>query len=207
MASINNQVPFDNMTGTYFLDYYIRKDDWADLPESNTAFSRNLLDFKNNANEKVWASYTVDLMKALAYISERQLRRVDSVYMVTVPSSDPLKQVTMKKTVKELAKMSADGTIELFTHCAKQFLDDSNLIMRIKPIKTAHLSGRNRPGVVDHINSMALQIRSDYSKDAGYVIMDDIVTRGTQMQACYMLLRRAGINKENIARLAIGKTR
>lgn len=204
-VTANNSPRFDKRTGTYFLDYYIPKWRWGEFDEKQTSFSQNLLRYKNNDDNKVWADYTVDLMNALAFIAEKRLHSASEIYMVAVPCSNPRKQSTMKKTIRNIAQLSDDGAVELFTGCRKRMIDASDLIIRQSFVQAAHLSTESRPGINEHMASMKVT-RDPVRPNAGYVIMDDIVTRGTQISACNLLLRNAGVPKMYIERLVIGRT-
>lgn len=201
----NNSPHFDKRTETFFLDYYIPKWRWGEFSDGEIAFSRNLLRYKDNADDKVWADYTVELMNILAYIAENRLHGASEIYMVAVPCSNPRKQSTMRKTIHQIAKLSDDGTVELFTGCKKPMRDASDLIIRQSYVQAAHLSTESRPGFEEHLASMRVT-RQPVRARAGYVIMDDIVTRGTQISACNQLLRNAGVVKMFIERLVIGRT-
>ncbi len=204
-TSGNNSPHFDKRTGTYFLDYYIPKWRWGEFNEEQTSFSQNLLRYKNNDDNKVWADYTVDLMNALAYIAEKRLYSASVIYMVSVPCSNPRKQSTMRKTIHRIAQLSDDGAVELFTGCRKRMVDASDLIIRQSFVQAAHLSTESRPGFEEHLASMRVT-RNPVKVGAGYIIMDDIVTRGTQISVCNQLLRNAGVAKMFIEHLVIGRT-
>ena len=201
----NNSPHFDKRTETFFLDYYIPKWRWGDFSDGEIAFSRNLLRYKDNADDKVWADYTVELMNALAYIADKKLYSASEIFMVSVPCSNPRKQSTMRKTIHRIAELSNDGAVELFTGCKKPMRDASDLIIRQSYVQAAHLSTESRPGFEEHLASMKVT-RQPVRPGAGYVIMDDIVTRGTQISACNQLLRNAGVVKMFIERLVIGRT-
>ena len=201
----NNSPHFDKRTGTYFLDYYIPKWRWGEFSEEQTAFSQNLLSYKNNDDNTVWADYTVDLMNALAYIADKRLHSTSEIYMVAVPCSNPRKRSTMMKTIRKIAQLSDDGAVDLFTGCKKRMVDASDLIIRQSFVQAAHLSTETRPGFDEHLASM--RVTKDPAKlGVGYVIMDDIVTRGTQISVCNQLLRNAGVAEMFIEQLVIGRT-
>lgn len=195
----------DDSTGVFYLDHYIPKRYWQYFNEDKLAFSQNLLIYKNNANNNIWANYTLDLMNALAYIAENRLWCAMEIHMVAVPSSNPVKQSTMKKTINKIAELSDDGTVERLTQCKKPMRNAAGLIVRQNYVQAAHLSTDQRPSFQEHVDSMRL-CKQPNRANIGYVIMDDILTTGTQMNACNYLLSQAGVNPMFIEHLVIGRT-
>lgn len=63
------------------------------------------------------------------------------------------------------------------------------LFTRRSPLSPSSLAGR-RPSLAEHISSLAIDVRAIH--DRPIVLIDDLVTKGTQSMACLVKLRQAG---------------
>ena len=201
---MSQAVYWDLETNSYYIHKYYSPKFWDYLSNQDREISSRLLDYKDQRNNKAYGYFTYDLMSALAAIAENDFQR-NRLLLVSVPCSDPNKVPTTSKSIEMIAKMSADGTVKSFTQCNIPFIDASNLLMRTEAIRSAHKSN-DRPKLKDHIRTISLTTNESLKSNAGYVIIDDIVTTGTQMQACNHILRSGGVKARNIIQLAIGKT-
>lgn len=201
---MSQAVYWDQEANSYFIHKYYSPKFWDLLSDQDRNISNQLLDYKDQRNNKAYGYFTYDLMEALAEIVKKGFQR-DRLLLVSVPCSNPNKLPTTSKSIEMLAKMSADGTVESFTQCNIPFLDASNLLIRIEPIRSAHQS-TNRPKLRDHIRTIGITSNEVPKNNAGFVIIDDIVTTGTQMQACKHILQSNGVEARNIVQLAVGKT-
>ncbi len=195
---------WDQDTCTYYIHKYYPQRDWESLDDQNLETCKRLLYYKNHSDKKAYGYFTFDIMDALANIVIHTFKR-HCIYLVCVPCSNPNKQSTMMESINLISRMSSDGTVKSFTKCDIPFYDASGLIIRKEPLKSAHTS-LERPSLKDHIRTMEISNNDLLSYSAGYVILDDIVTSGTQMHACNHLLRSRGIEASNIIQLAIGRT-
>lgn len=80
------------------------------------------------------------------------------------------------------------------------------LIERHTTIRKSSIPGQSRPNVAEHIATFRVTNDNGDPLPLGIVLVDDVVTRGTQMAACAKLLRDAGWPGE-IDGLAIAFTR
>ena len=201
---MSQAVHWDQEANSYYIHKYYSPKFWDLLNDQDRNTSNQLLDYKDQRNNKAYGYFTYDLMEALAEIVEKGYQR-DRLLLVSVPCSDPKKVPTTSKSIEMIAKMSADGTVKSFTQCKTPFIDASNLLVRTEPIRSAHKSD-DRPKLKDHIRTISLTTNDSLKSNDGYIIIDDIVTTGTQMQACNHILRSGGVEARNIIQLAIGRT-
>ena len=194
----------DNRGRAYYLDYYFPKRMWNNCSEEDLEFTRNLLKYKDYTDRQIWADFTFELMEAAAIITNDSPGYIRQALLLAVPRSHPEKFNSMVKSIETIATLSKDGV----ARCDKPLVDAAELIIRTMPIGASHtrgLSTGKRHDIAAHINSMKLT-SSDLSNDALYIVMDDITTTGDSLWACANILIMAGIRKDNIKFLTIGKT-
>ena len=88
------------------------------------------------------------------------------------------------------------------------WLNGSRALIRTIDVNASHLAhGDGRTTIYEHIASIQCRLRTDNMelKKLYYILIDDIITTGTTMDACEKILSRV-VPKENIIRLAIGRT-
>ena len=202
---------YDDETSTLFLYEYIPSRFWSTCEEYELIETNNILKYKSFMDEKdkenypIVVAFTFDLLNALAAISKNQLKRPKGLVMISVPRSDPEKESTISHSIRLIAKLSADGVAKTNSDCRSPLIDASSLIKRTRYLDPVH-KGAARRDIESQINSMAITYNGRLKNDVGYVIIDDIVTSGTQMKACRQLLQSKGVMSHNIVQLAIGRT-
>lgn len=198
-------------SNTFYLYEYIPSRYWNICSEEQYRETQRILTYKNYAESKrredrpVFVNYTFDLMDALSEISKKYLRRPKGLVLIAIPRSIPNKTSTMMESIGMISALSEQGVAKSNSQCETPLIDASKLIVRTKPLPPAHLSAEARE-YVNQKNSMQVTTRERLKNDVGYVLMDDIITSGTQMSVCKALLQERGVAKHNIVQLAIGKT-
>ena len=157
--------------------------------------------------------FTTELMKAISELSNDIIdSSINKLALVAVPSStiERNKSSTMKESINVIESWQDDGKTRSDFYCKKEIINCGDLLKRVTDVTTAHLSknlSKPRPSYVEHINSMECE-KNDVLKmdDIAFIILDDISTRGTIMNACEDILIKNGVKKENIYKFAIYKT-
>ena len=72
-------------------------------------------------------------------------------------------------------------------------------------VNSAHNEGP-RPEYIDHINSISFNDDCIFGEDTAFILIDDITTTGTIMDACEDILIENNIDNNTIYKLAISKT-
>lgn len=205
---MNFELKTDKQTGAYYLDYYIKSRLQSYYSEDELEFTKRLYKYKDYvglSNRDVWADFTIELMQGIVKIDEKIPFRFKEIHLVAVPRSHPGKYSPMADSIKMIAKLSKDGAA---AGCKRPLIDKSDLIVRSTPIREAHKSayyGGRRPDIPTHMASMSITSNVNTS-GVLYIIMDDIVSSGNSLWACANLLMVAGVPKNNIRFLAIGRT-
>ena len=195
--------------GVYYLyDYYKdRKSENEDI----WAYK----DYNKESPEKSKEFYyfTNELMKSIGELSNEVIGPgINKLALVAVPSStiERNKFSTMKESINEIERWQAEGRTQTDFNCKMEIINCGDLLKRVSDVTTAHLSkysSKSRPSYVEHINSIECEVDDVLEMDdAAFIILDDISTRGTIMNACEDILIKNGVKKENIYKFAIYKT-
>lgn len=193
----------------YIFDYYKdrkseNKDIWA-YKDYNKESPDNYL--------KEFDYFTTELMKAISELSNDIIdSSINKLALVAVPSStiERNKSSTMKESINVIESWQEEGKTQSDFNCKKEIINCGDLLKRVSDVNTAHLSknsSKSRPSYVEHINSIDCEIDDVLEmEDVAFIILDDISTRGTIMNACEDILIKNGVKKENIYKFAIYKT-
>ena len=157
--------------------------------------------------------FTTVLMKAISELSNDIIdSSINKLALVAVPSStiERNKSSTMKESINVIESWQEEGKTQSDFNCKKEIINCGDLLKRVSDVNTAHLSknsSKSRPSYVEHINSIDCEIDDVLEmEDVAFIILDDISTRGTIMNACEDILIKNGVKKENIYKFAIYKT-
>ena len=211
--------------GVYYLFVY----------DKNTKYhpgslSKKLLNYKNYSDDSVdykddFDYFNNELMKAISVLSNQFIpNNISKLALVSVPSSTVERDVgaTMRKSIKCIENWYDEGKTETDFGCKKEIINCGNLLTRISDVNTSHLSKtqpmfydvttsykyKSRPSYIEHKNSIECSKSEILERDdVAFIILDDISTRGTIMDACEDILIDNGANKENIYKFALFKTK
>ena len=91
--------------------------------------------------------------------------------------------------------------------CKQEIIYFNNALVRIEDVNASHLNTDNKPEYEDHLRTIRFMDDEKYNfKDSIFILMDDITTRGTIMNACGDILIKNKIEKDKIYKLAIAET-
>lgn len=155
--------------------------------------------------------FTNELMKSISELSNKIIdTRFNKLALISVPSStverDELS--TVKESINTIDKWYDEGKTQSKFNCKKEIINCGNLLKRVSDVPTSHLSeSKKRANYVQHINSIECE-KNDILEieDVAFIILDDISTRGTIMNACEDILINNGVKKQNIYKFALFKT-
>lgn len=154
-----------------------------------------------------------ELMKAISVLSNQVIpNNISKLALVSVPSSTVERDAgaTMRKSIKCIENWYDEGKTETDFGCKKEIINCGNLLTRISDVITSHLvdDSKPRPSYIEHKNSIECSKSEILERDdVAFIILDDISTRGTVMDACEDILIDNGANKENIYKFALFKTK
>ena len=183
---------------------------------------------RKSENKKIWAykdynkenpnmyvkefnDFTNELMKAISELSNKIIdAKINKLALVCVPSSTIERNefATVKESINTIEKWYDDGKTKSEFNCNKEIINCGDLLKRVSDVPTSHLSeSKKRASYVQHINSIECE-KNDILEmdDVAFIILDDISTRGTIMNACEDILINNGVKKEKIYKFALFKT-
>lgn len=194
------------------------------------SLSKKLLGYKDYSDDSIdykddFDYFNNELMKAISVLSNQVIpNNISKLALVSVPSSTVERDAlaTMRKSINCIENWYDEGKTETDFCCKKEIINCGNLLTRISDVNTSHLSKtqpmfydvttsykyKSRPSYIEHKNSIECSKSEILERDdVAFVILDDISTRGTIMDACEDILIDNGANKENIYKFALFKTK
>lgn len=201
--------------GVHYLFDYItyKRDKNKDLRDNS--LSQEILNYKSyngkksNKYEKEFNYFTEELMKAISELSNQVISdKINKLALVCVPSSttERDKSASIRESINCIENWYNTGIAESKYKYEKEIINCSNLLTRFSNVHTAHKSDK-RPSYTEHMNSIKCE-EDDIlkEKDVAFIILDDITTRGTIMNACEDILINNGVKQENVYKFALFKT-
>lgn len=186
-------------TGIYYLHDYIPVRQFRYHSDEEVAISKKIWDYKNGDADAL-NLFTNELMQAISFI----VKDGDKIALVAVPPSKINKDSPIRTSIWNMANWYNQGITQSTFGCNKRIMDFGRLLTRISDVSTSH-EGR-RATYEEHMESIQCS-RDHLSKYwAKFVILDDVTTRGTIMDACEDILIEHGAVEKHIIRLAIAKT-
>ena len=194
------------------------------------SLSKKLLNYKDYSDDSIdykddFDYFNNELMKAISVLSNQVIpNNISKLALVSVPSSTVERDAlaTMRKSINCIENWYDEGKTETDFCCKKEIINCGNLLTRISDVNTSHLSKtqpmfydvttsykyKSRPSYIEHKESIECSKSEILERDdVAFVILDDISTRGTIMDACEDILIDHGANKENIYKFALFKTK
>ena len=194
------------------------------------SLSKKLLNYKDYSDDSIdykdeFDYFNNELMKALSVLSNQVIpNNISKLALVSVPSSTVERDAlaTMRKSINCIENWYDEGKTETDFCCKKEIINCGNLLTRISDVSTSYLSKtqpmfydvttsykyKSRPSYIEHKNSIECSKSEILERDdVAFIILDDISTRGTVMDACEDILIDNGANKENIYKFALFKTK
>lgn len=194
------------------------------------SLSKKLLRYKDYSDDSIdykddFDYFNNELMKAISVLSNQVIpNNISKLALVSVPSSTVERDAlaTMRKSINCIENWYDEGKTETDFCCKKEIINCGNLLTRISDVNTSHLSKtqpmfydvttsykyKSRPSYIEHKESIECSKSEILERDdVAFIILDDISTRGTVMDACEDILIDNGANKENIYKFALFKTK
>lgn len=177
--------------GIYYIhDYYPRcRFNLLNTNWENIQAREDIISLKEGVNSKV-EKFSEELKLYIDLIMS--LKEAKEAVLVMVPSSNADHVSAISRCIENICDSSPN------------LIDGSDLIRRRYTIPSSH-SGY-RITVEQQLETMYFSKSIGRRRNTEFIILDDIVTNGTQMAAARMLLNMNGILDENIDSLAIGRT-
>ncbi len=159
-----------------------------------------ILDYKN-MREPAFSKATQELIPVIVEMVNES--KFGNAILVPVPTS----QVGhIPATSESIRIITSKNLHDAGLTAEKAVYSGRGLLQRIKDVPKAHLQKSDERATVDvHVESMKCG-RDILPDDCLYVLMDDIVTSGTQLRACKQVLMGCGISYENIVAVTVGET-
>ena len=195
--------------GVYYLyDYYTKNNDELE------SLNRKIWNYKDYKEYEIFYEeefnyFTEKLMEGISELSNQVIpNKIKKIALVSVPSSTIERDefATIRESINCIENWYACGKTESKFGCKKEIINCSNLLVRSSDLYPSHLSD-NRPSYGQHMNSIKCKYNEILKmNDVAFIILDDISTRGTIMNACEDILIENGVNQKNIYKFAIFKT-
>lgn len=181
---------------------------------------------KKTENKKIWAykdydkenpdmyveefnEFTNKFMKAISELANQIINvNINKLALVSIPSStvERNKCATVKESINLIEKWFLEGKTKSEFNCKKEIINCGDLLKRVSDVPTSHLH-KKRASYFQHMNSIECEKNSVLEMDdVAFIILDDISTRGTIMNACEDILINNGVKKRNIYKFALFKT-
>ena len=204
--------------GVYYLFDYIvpKREKYKNYDEKNKELSKKIWNYKKYDKEmpmvfkKEFELFTDEYIRAISELSNQVIDdKTNKLALVCVPSSTTQRDKTasVRESINYISKhyleMESDWGLK------KEILNCGDLLVRTKDVKTSHLAKEedSRPSYGEHMNSIKCTENEILEMDdVTFIILDDISTRGTVMDACEDKLIQKGVKKRNIYKFAIFKT-
>lgn len=183
----------------YIYDYYPSK--YRRITGDQDLLRRQIWAYKDMDSDAV-TRFTRDLISAVTLIS-RDIR-LSKIGLVAVPPSKVCKESPVRESIRQIVSLSKKGVISSAFGCNKTLYDYGTLLTRTSDIRTSHREGRAT--YEEQIDSISCSRDRLWRYRTAFIILDDVTTLGTSMDACRDILIENGSDEDKIYRLAIAKT-
>lgn len=190
----------DRSSGVYYLHDYIPKAFHAKASPQEISVASEIWAFKSRS-KRAFIRFDRELFYAVAGIIQEN--HLTEAGLTAVPSSDQGKPYPMLLIIKDIVRRIEDIS-ETRTLSFRVF-DDGSLIQRKTSIKKAHQG--ERATYDEQLASLRCLKKDLCNRHQAYILMDDVITTGTSINACRDLLAANGIDRNSIYRLVIAKTK
>ena len=163
--------------------------------------SRDIWSYKDGNPEQI-ERFANELMQAITSVTDSI--NTNNLALVAIPPSKVGKYSPVAESIQLIQKWAQDGTLKTKFGCTKNVADYSARLTRVQDVNTSHEGPRAT--YEDHINSIACGRNKLSHLWSTFIIIDDVVTRGTHMDACKDILIKNGAIDRYIVRLAIART-
>jgi len=190
----------DQASGIYYLHDYIPKSFHGKAKPEDVSVASEIWAFKGRS-KRAFLRFDRELFYAVAgIIRENQLTDVG---LTAVPSSAQGKPYPMLLIIEDIVRRIKD--ISKTRTLSFRVFDDGPLLRRESSIKKAHQG--ERATYDEQLASLRCLENGLWNRRPAYILMDDVATTGTSLDACRDLLVANGIKRSSIYRLVIAKTK
>lgn len=188
----------------YYLHNYIRNDDRRVANLNDRKLSSKILNYKNGKTPEI-RLFTRELMKSISYISNYIIGdKFEKLALVSIPPSKVDKFSPILESINQIEEWYKIGKTRSDFDCSYEIIN-ANILTRYSNVNSAHNEGQ-RPTYDEHLNSILYDKNFIFEKNTAFILIDDITTTGTIMDACEDILTENDIDKNSIYKLAISKT-
>lgn len=186
--------------GVYYIHHYIPKKEFEIHSEQERNFSRMIWDYKDG---KKMAHDFLDRELTQAIVELSKDIRTRNICLVAVPPSKVKKFSPVRASIQRITEMlqqdkEFQGTVPQTVRGYKW------LISRTSDIVTSHTE--RRATYDEQIASLQCKRNDLGSWNSTFIILDDVTTRGTSMEACRDLLLQCGAHEDQVICLSIAAT-
>ncbi len=190
-------------SGIYYIYEYTPSRNLRYATEENEKISRLIWDYKDGDDNAI-DYFTDDFMQAIAILSEDI--EEDYIGLVAVPPSKVGKFSPVRRSIEIIKDWYDEGTAEDVYGCEKRIYDYGNLLERTSDVRTSHRG--KRASYDEHIESIECIRDRLFRYKTAFILLDDVTTKGTIMDACRdILIENQGKKPINIYRLALARTK
>lgn len=202
-CSIDRITHLDRSHGTYHYYKYIKRSKrrHGDFDSENSQRLWECKKFKKNPNDVNF--YKDVLMKAISYIANDKMEDdVETIAIFRVPPSKPWKDSVMDLFIELIEKDCDNGSLEFDYGCTKKIVNCADFLSRITEVPTFSEEGHGIISEREYLDSMSCKHQNIFDSNTVFLLLDDIVTTGFSMNACYRKLKQKYRDK-TIFKLAI----
>ena len=185
----------------YYLHNYIRNDDRRIANLNDRKLSAKILNYKHDKKAEM-RLFTRELMKSISYLSNHIIDyKFEILALVSIPPSEVDKFCPIQESINQIEQSFKTGND---FNCQHEIIN-ANILTRYSNVNPAHKEGP-RPTYDEHLNSISFNKDFIFTDTIAFILIDDITTTGTIMDACEDILIVNDIQKDSIYKLAISKT-